>query len=147
MLYSKLYPTNCYYLWIQPHFFVRLPCNGQALHEDVDARSLASSTWSQDHDPVPDSLGFVKLNQLNGPCWMVDQLSFINLVSNGLIQIWISNLVQLHVWEQVVDQGQKQGLVLVDQFGQVHVSQNSHHNRGLAILGIVSFCGPKGSQD
>lgn len=33
------------------------------------------------------------------------------------------------------------------QFGQVHVSQNSHYNSRLCVIGIGPFCGTKSAQD
>ena len=79
---------------------------------------------------MSDPLRLVELNELDGPRRVVDEFRLLNLFVDGRVQLRVADLVELHVWEEVIDQRQEQGLVLVDQLGQVHVSQDPHHDRG-----------------
>ena len=53
---------------------------------------------------VSDTLCFIELDELDGPRRVVDELSLLDFLVDGCVEFWVTDLVQLHVWEQVVDQ-------------------------------------------
>ncbi len=62
-----------------------------------------------------------------------------NLSENGGLNVRVAGLVQLHAGKEVIDEWHEQWLVLVHQLRQVHVTQHSHDNRCLAVLGVGSL--------
>ena len=78
---------------------------------------------------------------------MIDKLGSLHFSPDSILQLWISSFVEADTREQIVNQGQEQRFVLVHQLGEVHVSQHSHHNCLLCIVGRRSFCGTEGTQD
>ena len=134
-------------LWIQPHLLVWLPCQGHPLHQQGDARGLASPTGSQDHDPVTHTLCLKQLDELDGPWRVVDQVLLRDLVLDGVLQLGIASLLQQHVWEEIVDQGHEERLVLIDQLGEVHVPEDPHHDGCLCVLWCGALCGTQSAEN
>ena len=77
---------------------------------------------------------------------MVHELLALQLQADGILQLRVPGHLQLDGWEEVVDEGEEERLVLVHQLRQVHVSQHSHHNRGLRVVGVRPLHGPQGAQ-
>ena len=65
---------------------------------------------------------------------MVDEFGLGDVLLNGALQLGIHLFALLYAGEQVVDEGDEQGLVLVDQLGQVHVAQHSHDDHLLRVI-------------
>ena len=53
---------------------------------------------------MSDTLCFIELDELDGPGRVVDELGLLDFLVDGCVEFWVTDLVQLHVWEQVVDQ-------------------------------------------
>ena len=54
------------------------------------------------------------LDNLEVPSRMVDQGNGIHLVLDGHLQLLVGSTVQLDAWEQITDETQEQGLVLIN---------------------------------
>jgi len=104
--------NSVFHLWIEPHFFVRLSNNSQCLHEHVNASCFSGSARPEHHDSVTNSLSLVQLDQLNCPRRMIDKIGFFDLLRDGCLQIWISDLLQRQVREEIVDEREEEGLIL-----------------------------------
>lgn len=50
-------------------------------------------------------------------------------------------------WKQIVDEGEEERLVLIDQLRQVHVPQHSHHDRRFSVVRILSLVVAQSSQN
>ena len=72
---------------------------------------------------MPDQRGFVQLHQLQVPRRVVDQAHGLGLVGYGPLQLFPGVGRQLDSGEHVLDQGQEERFVLVDQLAQVHVPE------------------------
>jgi hypothetical protein len=77
---------------------------------------------------------------------MIDKLGLLELFRDGSLQIGIAALFQGEVREEVVDEREKEGLVLVDQLGKVHVAEDSHHDGRLRVLGVRALRGAQCAQ-
>ena len=49
------------------------------------------------------------------------------------------DLFESQVGEKIVDEGEEEGFVLVYEFWEVHVAQDSHHDRRLGVLRVVTL--------
>ena len=84
---------------------MRLADDREGLHEHVDAGRLPGPAGPEDHDPVPDSLGLVELDQLDGPRRVIDQLGLLDLLGDGGLQVRVADLLQGQIGEEIVDEG------------------------------------------
>ncbi len=65
---------------------------------------------------------------------MADELGVFHVLLNGCLQLHVPGLVQLYTGEEVVDEREEERLVLVHQLGEVHVSENTHHDRLFRVV-------------
>ena len=77
---------------------------------------------------------------------MVHQLGVLHLVLDGSFQLRVPSLVQGDAWEQVVDEGEEERLVLVHQFGEVHVTQHSHLDGLFCVIGGRTLDSSQGTE-
>ena len=66
---------------------------------------------------------------------MVDESGGLHLAPDGRVELRVSGLVEFDGREEVVDEGEEEGFILVNQLREVHVAQNSHHDRRLRVVG------------
>jgi len=59
---------------------------------------LSGSARSEDHDPVPNPLSLVQLDQLDGPRRMINQFSLFDLFRNRGLQIRVTNLKTFNIY-------------------------------------------------
>ena len=65
---------------------------------------------------------------------MIDKFGFLYAISNGLLDIRITRLVQSEAWEQVINQTHEEWFIFVHQLTQIHVAKNSHDDAIFAVL-------------
>ena len=74
------------------------------------------------------------LDQFEDPLAVVHQSVGLHVVADGTLQFGVAALVERDAGEQIVDEGQEEGFVLVHQFGQIHVAKHAHHDGLLRVV-------------
>ena len=63
------------------------------------------------------------------------------------LELLVRALLHVHVGEEVIDQGDEEGLVLVHKLGHVHVLEDPHDCGRLRVLGVLPLGPSQGPQD
>lgn len=86
------------------------------------------------------------LDQFESPEWMIHKLGRFDLSCDGSFQFRIAGFLESDSWKEVVDEGQKERLVLVDELRQVHVSKNAHDNCRLGVVRSQTLVGSESTK-
>ena len=79
------------------------------------------------------------LYQFENPRGVVDQVRPFHLVLDRLLQVRVAADVEVHARKEVADEREEERFVLVDEFRQVHVAQDAHHDGRLRVVGTCAL--------
>lgn len=88
----------------------------------------------------------IHLYNFQNPRWMTDQVVLFHLDFDRFFQIRIRGLLECLVREEISDQGYEERLVLVYEFGEVHVTEDPHHDGALIVFGVDALDGSQGTE-
>ena len=134
--------------WVHSDLLVWLSNFSEGISQSVHNGSLTATYGTDDHETVTYERGLVKLNDLDEPLWLIEQVVLSHELSDGTLNFLIGLLFDISLsWEDISEKRKEEWDILSDELGQVHISEGTGHNHFLISTWWLGSLGVTGSSE